>query len=57
VLGFEIRVLSSILLLEPHLQLFFLFFFFLTQCLHLKPLHQPFFVMGFFKIGSLTLIL
>jgi hypothetical protein len=26
-----------------------------TQSLHLKPLHQPFFVMGFFKIGSCKL--
>jgi hypothetical protein len=35
----------------------FLFLFFCgtgvwTQGLHLEPLHQPFFVMGFFKIGS-----
>jgi hypothetical protein len=34
-----------------------LFFFFhgtgtLTQDLHLKPLHQPFFVKGFFEIES-----
>jgi hypothetical protein len=32
------------------------FFFFqygiCTQGLHLEPIHQPFFVMGFFKIGS-----
>jgi hypothetical protein len=26
-----------------------------TQGLHLEPLHQPFFVMGFFEIGSLKL--
>jgi hypothetical protein len=37
---------------------FFFFFFFFgdpvawTQGLHLKPLHQPIFVKGFFKIGS-----
>jgi hypothetical protein len=35
----------------------FLGFFFLvlelkTQGLHLEPLHKPFFVMGFFEIGS-----
>jgi hypothetical protein len=38
---------------------FFLFFFFSagiwTQGLHLEPLHQPFFVMGFFEIGSCKL--
>jgi hypothetical protein len=39
---------------------FFFFFFFcstgvLTQGLHLEPLHQPFFVMSFFEIGSLEL--
>jgi hypothetical protein len=36
--------------------IFFLFFFYSTgawtQDLHLEPLHQPFFVMGFFEIGS-----
>jgi hypothetical protein len=26
-----------------------------TQGLHLEPLHQPFFVLGFFKIGSCKL--
>jgi hypothetical protein len=36
------------------------FFFFCgdgiwTQGLHLKPLHQPFFVKGFFEIGSWTI--
>jgi hypothetical protein len=27
----------------------------LTQGLHLEPLHQPFFVKGFFEIGSFKL--
>jgi hypothetical protein len=29
----------------------------LTQGLHLEQLHQPFFVMGFFEIGSFELFL
>jgi hypothetical protein len=34
----------------------FLFCFLAVLGLHLEPLHQPFFVMGFFpKIGSLKL--
>jgi hypothetical protein len=37
--------------LKHWLFIFFFFFFFCrTQGLHLEPLHQPFFVMGVFKI-------
>jgi hypothetical protein len=32
-----------------------LFFFFFDGSLHLEPLHQPCFVLGIFKIGSLEL--
>jgi hypothetical protein len=38
---------------------FFFFFFVVLQfglSLHLEPFHQPFFVMGFFKIGSRKLL-
>jgi hypothetical protein len=55
-----LSVFSS-LMLKQSIQLsnfFFLFFFFFcgaeawTEGLHLEPLHQPIFVMGFFEIGS-----
>jgi hypothetical protein len=39
---------------DPVISTFF-FFFFLCRVLHLEPLHQPFFVMGIFKIESCEL--